>query len=93
MGFLLGVVTFEILVEESVKVSIWSKLSIGKSLMIISNSWHILWSIGNIWVISSVKVLTFSTVESLSFVIEIEPVGTILSFFIEWIFLSSLLLN
>jgi len=89
LSSLLGIVTFEILVEESIKVTIWSKLGIGKSLMVVSNSWEILWSINNIWVISGLEVLIFSTVESLRWVIEVEPVSSFLSLVIEWIFDSS----
>ena len=45
-GFL-GVISFEVLVEESIIVAPWSKLGIGKFLMVVTNSWNILWSINN----------------------------------------------
>ena len=84
LSSLLDIVTFEILMEESIIVSIWSKLGIGKSLVVISNSWEILWSINNIWVISGPEVLIFGAVESLRWIIEVEPVGTFRSLAIEW---------
>ena len=91
-GFL-GVISFEVLVEESIIVALWGKLGIGKFLVVISNSWEILWSINNFWVISSLKIVILSTVESLRWVIEIEPVGTSLGLLIERRFDSSSLLS
>ena len=89
----LGVVSFEVLVEESIIVALWGKLGIGKFLVVVSNSWEILWSINNFWVISSLKILILSTMESLRWVIEIEPVGTSLGLLIERRFDSSSLLS
>lgn len=91
-GFL-GIVSFEVLVEESIIVALWSKLGIGKFLVVVANSWKILWSINNFWVISSLKIVILSTVESLRWVIEIEPVGTSLGLLIERRFDSSSLLS
>lgn len=91
-GFL-GVISFEVLVEESIIVALWGKLGIGKFLMVVANSWEILWSINNFWVISSLKIVILSTVESLRWVIEIEPVGTSLGLLIERRFDSSSLLS
>ena len=91
-GFL-GIVSFEVLVEESIIVALWGKLGIGKFLVVISNSWEILWSINNFWVISSLKIVILSAVESLRWVIEIEPVGTSLGLLIERRFDSSSLLS
>ena len=91
-GFL-GIVTCEVLVEESIIVALWGKLGIGKFLVVISNSWEILWSINNFWVISSLKIVILSAVESLRWVIEIEPVGTSLGLLIERRFDSSSMLS
>lgn len=90
---LLSIVAFEILVEESIIITLWGELSVMEWLVIVSNSWKILWSINNVWVISGLKILIFSTVESLRWVIKIEPVGTLSSLLIEWVLLSSSLLS
>ena len=78
----LGIISLVILVEESIVVASWRELCVMKFLMVIANSWEILWSVNNIWVISGLKILVFSTVESLRWVIEIEPVGTWLSWLV-----------
>jgi len=80
----LGIDTFIVFVEEAVIVTIWSQFSIVKGLVVVANSWHVLWSVGNIWVVWRPHVLSLSTVESLSGVIKIEPVGTLLGLVVEW---------
>ena len=49
--FLLGVVSFIVLVVETVVVSRWGKLGVMELFVVITNSFHVLRGINSVWVI------------------------------------------
>jgi hypothetical protein len=89
----LHVVALEVLVEETGVVSSWGKLGVGEGLVIVSNSWDILWSIDNVWIVGSPEILLLGTVKSLGRIIKIKPISSWSSCLIIWRLIVSLSLN
>jgi hypothetical protein len=75
-ALLLGVVALEVLVEESGVVAIWGQFRVVESLVVVSDSWEVLWGVRDLWVVGGEEVLVLSAVESLGWIIKIEPIGS-----------------
>jgi len=73
LGFSLNIISLVVLMEPSIVVSIWAQFGIMKLLMIVSDSWHVFWSIDYIWVVRRKVIHLLSSVKSLCMIIKIEP--------------------
>ena len=89
---LMGVFTFVVFGVETVIVSIARQFGVVERLMIVSNSLHVLRSIGNLWVMWRIFifVMLILVVKSLGMVIEFMPFVTLGSWWIHEI-LSTLM--
>jgi hypothetical protein len=72
-GFFLSIFTLEILVMESIVVSIWRQMGVMKWSMVISNSLHVFWGIDNIWIVWRVVVDSLEAMDSFIGIMEFVP--------------------
>jgi len=77
--FLLGVVSFIVLVVETVVVSRWGKLGVMELFVVITNSLHVFRSINNIWVVWRNIIISLSPVESFGEIVKFIPLSAFLS--------------
>jgi hypothetical protein len=73
LGFSLNIVSLVVLMEPSIVVSSWAQFGIMKLLMIVTDSWHVFWSINYIWVVRRKVIHLLSSVNSLGMIIKIKP--------------------
>lgn len=76
---LLHVVALIVFMEETSIVAIWTKLCVMQCLVSVTNSWHVFWSINNVWVVCSEEVHWVSTLKSLGWIIKVKPSCSFLS--------------
>lgn len=89
----LSIISLVILEEEPVVVASWGELGIGEGLMVVADSWEVLWGVSDVWVVWAPVVFDLSTMKSLSWIVKIKPVGTLLSLLVEWGLVVPLLLH
>lgn len=78
VGLLLDIVSLVVFMVESIVVAIWRELCVVKFFMIVSDSLHILWSVNNIWVMWGLVIISLSSMDSLSEVVEFIPFSAFL---------------